>query len=294
MPTESSVFGQVEMDLQNRKFNAALMKLGRVSLQFSKDISFLKYLSETLRGLGDYTALIKALKELNRQQPDVALEIEIMELLYKNAHINEALDIALGLQERQITEAQKKIVCLTLLRIYTEENDFDGVQEVLDQAGRLLDANDFKFWVQGLVFLSNNERNQAVAQFRKAVQINPNNDQAWVSLALVHQEMGDEELSLANLEKALDCNPMNNAAVKLYSQWTAKCSDKTTKALESVRFYLADQGFDEEISLCHVQLLCRMKFWSAATDEISKLILTHPRNLNYVVMKKNLEQNLNI
>jgi len=294
MLASSSVFGQVETDLKNKKFNFALMKLGGMSVQFSKDVSFLTYLSQTLRGLGDQMALIKTLKELNRQQPSAKVEVEIMELLYKNAHINEALDIALSLQEREISPTEMKTVSLTLLRIYIEENDFEGVQEVLNQASTLLAGNDFLHWAQGLVYLSNSEKNQAVAQFRKAVQLNPLNDQAWVSLALVHQEMGDDELAIANLEKALDCNSMNNSAVKLYSQWAAKRVDKISKALESVRFYLTEHGFDEEISVCHIQLLCHMKFWTDATNELSKLIVSHPRNLNYVAMKKNLEQSLNM
>ncbi len=270
------------------------MKLGAVSVQFSKDVDYLTYLSQALRGLGDQLALIKTLKELQRQQPNDSNEVEIMDLLYKNAHINEALDIALTLQERPMSIANKQAVYLTLLKIYIEENDFEGVQEVLDQSTVLLTGSDFASWAQGLVYLSNGEKNLAVAQFRKAVQLNPSNDQAWVSLALIHQEMGDEELAVANLEKALDCNPMNNSAVKLYSQLGFKRTDKTSKALHSVRFYLAEHGFDEEISVCHVQLLCHMKFWSEATSEINKLIVANPRNLNYVAMKKNLEQSLNM
>ena len=294
MLASSSVFGQVENHLRNKKFSSALMQLGGMSVQYSKDIAYLTYLSQTLRGLGDQLALIKTLKELQRQQPTESVEVEIMELLYKNAHINEALDIALGLQERPMSIADKQTVYLTLLRIYIEENDFEGVQEVLDQSAILLTGNDFAAWAQGLVHLSNGEKNLAVAQFRKAVQLNPANDQAWVSLALVHQDMGDDELAVANLEKALDCNPMNNSAVKLYSQWAVKRTDKTSKALQSLRFYLAEHGFDEEISVCHVQLLCHLKFWSEATNEINKLIIANPRNLNYIAMKKNLEQSLNM
>jgi tetratricopeptide (TPR) repeat protein len=294
MLASSSVFGQVENYLKNKKFNSALMQLGGMSVKYSKDVGYLTYLSQTLRGLGDQDALIKTLKELHRQQPNETVEVEIMELLYKNAHINEALDIALGLQEKPMSIADKQTVYLTLLRIYIEENDFEGVQEVLNQSTVMLTGNDFASWAQGLVYLSNGEKNLAVAQFRKAVQLNPANDQAWVSLAVVHQEMGDDELALANLEKALDCNPMNNSAVKLYSQWGSKRIDKTAKALQSVRFYLTEHGFDEEISVCHVQLLCHLKFWSEATSEMNKLIIANPRNLNYVAMKKNLEQNINM
>ena len=75
---ELSVFGQVELDLLNRKFNSAMMRLTSMSSQFSKNISYLKYLSQALRAMGDQSALIKTLKELNRQQHDLKTEIEII------------------------------------------------------------------------------------------------------------------------------------------------------------------------------------------------------------------------
>lgn len=294
MPLETSVFGQVETDLKNRKYNSALRKLSLLSVRHSKNIQYLICLSQALKALGDQDALIKTLKELNRQQADIETEIEIMALLYKNAQINEALDIGLSLQDKNLTATQKTNLYCTLMRIYIEENDFDGVKEMVEQSEEIVNQNDFMLWAHGLACLSNNDRNQALSRFRKAVELNPKNDQVWVSLALVHQQMGDEELGLANLEKALDCNPLNNAAVKLYSQWAIKKSDKAQKALDSVRFYLTEHEFDEEISVCHVQLLCQMKHFNTAQSEIQKLILTHPRNINYPEMKKNLEQNLNL
>ncbi len=294
LPLEMSVFGQVELDLLNRKFYAAMMKLTSLSLQFSKNTKYLKYLAQALRAIGDQSALIKTLKELNRQQPEIKVEIEIMELLYKNAHINEALDMGLALQEKKLTDPQRNSVYLTLIKIYIEENDFEGVQEILDQGANQIQKSDFISWAQGLVFLSHNDKNQALLYFRKAIQLNDRNDQAWVSLALVHHDMGDEELALGNLERALDCNPLNNAAVKMYSQWSIKKTEKAQRALESVRFYLSEQAFDEEISVCHVQLLCRLQFWGTAQEEMHKLILTHPQNLSYVEMKKNLAPHLNL
>ncbi len=291
---DMSVFGQVELDLINRKFNSAMMRLTSMSLQFSKNPIYLRYLCQALRAIGDQMALVKTLKELNRQESNPEIEIEIMDLLYKNAHINEALDIALILQEKPLSANQRNAVHLTLMKIYIEENDFEGVQEILDQGARLMQTNDFVLWAQGLVQLSNGDKNQALQSFRKAIHANDRNDQAWVSLALVHFEMGDEELALGNLEQALDCNPLNNAAVKLYSQWALRKTDKAKKALHSIRFYLSEHGFDEEISWCHVQLLCGLKHFNAATAELNKLILTHPQNLNYTEMKKNLAPHLNV
>ncbi len=294
MPLELSVFGQVEKDIATKKYSAALRKLSFLSVENSKNITYLKYLCEVLNGLGDEEALIKALKELNRQSPNIELEIEIMRLLYKNAHINEALDIGLSLQETNLTLDQKKNLICILMKIYVEENDFEGIKEIVEQAGEIVSGNDFMLWADGLACLSGQELNQALIRFRRAVSINPQNDQVWVSLALVHYDMGDEELAIANLEKALDCNPLNNAAVKLYSQWVTRGSDKAQRALSSVQNYLCEHEFDEEISVCHVQLLCRLQHFSDAQCEVSKLIVTHPQNINYRQMKKNLEQNLNM
>jgi tetratricopeptide (TPR) repeat protein len=292
--SSSSVLSQVEHDLKNKKYTSALQKLSSVSNQMSKNIDYLYSLAKVLKAQSDIGPLIKTLRQITKQSDSVAVEIELMQLLYKNGQINEALDVGLAVQEKKLTQAQKMTLVHLLMKIYIEENDFDGVQEVLEQSATQLPQSDFMHWAQGLVYVSQNEPNHALISFRLAIELNAKNDQAWVSLALLHHEMGDEELALANLETSLDCNPYNNAAVKLYSLWTQKKLDKTLRALNSVQFYLSEHDFDEEISLCHVQLLCRLQHWTAADTEVEKLILTYPKNLNYREMKKNLEQNLNM
>jgi tetratricopeptide (TPR) repeat protein len=294
MPLETSVFGQVESDLKNKKYNLALQRLLQISVQYSKSPTYLIYLAQVLRGMGDQTALIKTLTELNKLQPSRDIEIELMSLLYKNGQINESLDIGLSLGDKTVTAKQKLAIDHILLKIYIEENDFEGVQELIDHNQDFLMHDDFFIWAQGLVYLSRQNRYKALQFFRKSLQLNNQNDQAWVSLALIHHEMADDELALANLEKALDCNPMNNVAVKLYSTWSAQKSENDQKALSSIQFYLSENEFDEEISLCHVELLSRLEKWNEAQYEINRLILTHPRNINYPEVKKNLVQNLNM
>ncbi len=293
MPDHLIVFGQVEEIILQKKFGLALQKLSSVSITHSKDIVYLRLLAKILKSHVDRSALIKTLKEIVKLESKAADQLELMALLYKNGQINESLDIGLALQEKNILPDQKIQLSELLMKIYIEENDFDGVQDVIDQYFGI-SKSSFICWAQGLVDLANQNKHKALFNFRKAIDLNPHNDQAWVSLALLHDEMGDRELAFANLENSLDCNPLNNAAVKLYATWAQKDFEKRPKALSSVRFYLCEHEFDEEISLCHVQILCRMQFWSEAESEIEKLILTHPRNLNYRDMKKNLEQNLNM
>ena len=284
----SLVVSQVESDLRNKKFNSALGKLTTISLTHSHDLVYLNLLAQVLRGLRDDRALIKTLSEMSALAHDASLEIELMSLLYKNGYLNEALDVGLHLQTISLSPQQNKELLYLLTHIYIEENDFEGAREVIGQLDSADQLSDFILWSQGLISLFESDNNQALAYFRQAVALNKNYDQAWVSLALLHHEMGDFELALANLEMALDCNQLNQAAVKLYSQWTEGLPLKTESALQKIRFYLLNYNFDEEISLCHIQKLCALGSWKMVGHEVEKLRNAHPHKVTYHDMKKKL------
>ncbi len=298
MPQTSLVFGQVESDLKNKKYSSAMMKLGSISVQYSKDIVFLNYLAKTQKALSDVSGLIRTLKEINKIDSTPGCQLELMKVLYAEGSINEALDIGLALHDAVLSEREIKILSHTMLRIFIEENDFDGVQETIakfDLAGEPLgEQDDFMQWAMGLVSVYRNDKNAALNYFRKSVELNNNNDQAWVSLAMLHDEMGDRELALANLEMALDHNPLNHAAVKLYSAWAPKIKEKIPAALSRIQFYLSENEFDEEISLCHIQVLTQVRSWKSVDFEINKLILTQPQNTSYRDLKKKLNYSLDI
>lgn len=294
MPQQNSVFSHVSKDIELKKFNQAMMKLSSLSLKYSKDVQFLTYLAQTQKALNDTNGLIKTLTEMIKFNSHPSWKIELMQQLYIDGRINQALDIGLELQGMQLPESDTKKVSNLLIKIYIEENDFEGVSEVIGSFNLVDQSDDFICWSMGLVNLSRGDKNLALECFRKAVNINNGNDRAWVSLALLHHEMGDNELALANLEKSLDLNPLNSSAVKLYSSWTQKNGDKIGSAIGRIRFYLSEYEFDEEISLCHVQMLCQTRSWQEANFEIDKLIFTHPQNAAYFNLKKNLGVNLKL
>jgi len=64
--------------------------------------------------------------------------------------------------------------------------------------------------------------NRATDCFRHALFLNNRNDQAWVGLSLCHRVRGDYELAAANLERALDENPLNETAISLLMEWAAE------------------------------------------------------------------------
>lgn len=294
MPLNSSVFGQVEMDLKNKKYSSAMMRLGSVSVKYSKDIIFLNYLAKTQKALSDVGGLIRTLKEINKIDSTPGCQLELMKVLYAEGAINEALDLGLALHEEDLSDRESKILSHMMLKIFIEENDFDGVHETIVKFGPTAENDDFMQWAMGLVSLSRNDKNSALTYFRKAVELNSHNDQAWVSLAMLHDEMGDRELALANIEMALDHNPLSHAAVKLYAAWAPKDKAKIPATLSRIQFYLAENEFDEEISLCHIQVLTQTQSWKNVDFEINKLILTQPYNPSYREMKRKLDYSLDI
>lgn len=281
------VFGQVKQSLRNKKYYAALRQLSDLSLKYSKEINYLMYLSETQAALKDYNNLLKTQIEIVRQRGFVEDHLNLMRLYYKLNFRNEALDVGLNLQSQRLSETQEMQLGQLLIKIYLEENDFEGAQEVIQRLTKMQD-NDFVQWAQGVIFLNSDQKDKAIECFRQAVQLNPQNDQAWVSLGMMHKEMGDEDLHLANIEKAIDLNPFNSSALKMLSTSVGRKQDKAEAIFGSVRFYLQEHCFDEEISLCHLQMLCQTKQWQTAELEMEKLMLDKPHSEMFKNIKKSM------
>lgn len=289
MPQSNSVFGPVEKDFQQHRYTSAMMKLVSLSNTHSKDLGFLTLLARAQKALADFTGLIKTLQvaaEITQSVPD---RIELMNVLYSQGRLNEALDVALLLQEMTLTPTEAKLLSHCLVKIYVEFSDYEGLQEVITKSENALN-DDVLLWANGLVHLSNGEKNDALDTFRKAVLVNNLNDQAWVSLSILHEEMGDRELAMANLERALDANPNNSIGLKLMTKWYRRDAEQTANMMNKVRHYLAQYEFDEEISLCHLQMLKEVNDLRSARFEVEKLFLNNPANSKYAAMKSDLKK----
>lgn len=289
MPQSNSVFGLVEKDFQQRRFTSAMIKLVSISNTHSKDLEFLALLARVQAALADFAGLIKTLQVAAEITKSVADRIELMNVLYSQGRLNEALDVALVLQEMPLAPAEVKRLSHCLVKIYVEFSDYEGLQEVITNSENTLN-DDVLLWANGLVHLSNGEKNDALDSFRKAVLVNNLNDQAWVSLSILHEEMGDRELAMANLERALDANPSNSIGLKLMTKWYRRDTEQTANMMKKVRHYLAQYEFDEEISLCHFQMLKDANDLGSARFEVEKLFLNDPANSKYASMKSDFKK----
>ncbi|MGZ3691727.1 MAG: tetratricopeptide repeat protein [Pseudobdellovibrio sp.] len=289
MPQTQSVFGLVEQDLVNRNYSAAMKRLVSVSNTYSSDSRFLSLLSFTQKALGDLSGQIKTLQVIaNLTQAHVAY-LDYMSALYNEGRLNEALDIGLILQEMELNDINARYFARMMVKIYLEFCDYEGVEEVLARYEIKHEMDDLMLWALGFVSLAYSDQNKAVDYFRRAVEMNPANDQAWVSLAMLHEDMGDRELALANLEKALDANPQNATGLKMMAKWHRTELEATRKIINRLDYYLSNHNFDEEVSLCYVQLLAENNSPEAACFEIDKQILNNPNHQEFLRIKNNLQ-----
>lgn len=290
MPNTSVVLGLVEQDIANKKFSSAMMKLVSVSNELSKDVKFLSLLAITQKALSDFSGHIKTLAALAGQTGSHVSYLDYMAALYAEGRLNEALDVGLHLQDQELNDINAKYFTRMMVRIYLEFCDYEGVSEVIEKYCLGRDADDLMNWAMGFVCLTEGQREQAIDYFRKSIELNAQNDQAWISLAMLHEDMGDRELALANLERALDINPTNSTGLKLMTKWHRRDLESVRNTMERLSYYLSRHSFDEEVSLCYVQVLRENNAKQVAQFELEKLLLNNPQNETALKLKNDLHE----
>ena len=140
----------------------------------------------------------------------------------------------------------------------------------------------------GTLAMQKADTQTALERFRGALEIDSRNDKAWVGLGMVHHDMGDLVLARANIENAMDINPLNRTAVQLAATWALRDHDLgfAVEGLQNyVGQYVGDTSFktdaaahfcDEEMSLLLIHLLCLRNQFVEAKLEVERLLLWNP------------------
>lgn len=125
--------------------------------------------------------------------------------------------------------------------------DLDGAQEAYEKAFLIFPGSDVLQVNFGTLWVQRGEWNLATECFRQALFLNSDNDKAWVGLALCHRVRGDFDLAFANLDRAMDENPLNETALALLLDW---CRDQQEFRRARVRFtaYIDEGGFQPPLS----------------------------------------------
>lgn len=268
----NSQFQTAQDFFKQGQYKKSFLNLIHLSSDFSNDPEFLRLLSQVQMSLKDFAGQLKTLHVLSRKSQAVEDKVKYMMALFSQGHRNESLDEALKLLSLPLSKAEKVFVFKTLIRIYSLENDFEGLEDVCRELNSLGIDDAEVSYSQALVEAAKGELDQAIDYLRKAVNENPAFDTGWAALGLYHFKKGDIELAKGNLEKALDINPTNTTALKHISNWVDDSQpDELDSTLKKVNYYLQKFNFDEEISECHANLLIKKGKADLAQLEIDKL-----------------------
>lgn len=165
--------------------------------------------------------------------------------------------------------------------------DFEAAEEHYHRAFAIDEKSAVLYVNLGTLAMQKADTQNALEKFRGALELDAKNDKAWVGLGMVHHDMGDFVLARANIENAIDINPLNRTAVQLAATWAVRDHDLgfAIDALQEyvgsyvgVADYASDEAafVDEEMSLLLIHLLCLRNQFMEAKLELERLMLWNP------------------
>jgi len=195
-----------------------------------------------------YEEAEKVLRDLLRREncfevlEGLALCLYNLEHWGECAHISrQALMLGEGFRDQRFQLL--KFLGNSLIRI----RDYEGAREAYEKAFLINPGSDVLQVNFGTLCIQEEDWNQAIECFRHALFLNCDNDKAWVGLGLCHRTRGDLELAFANVERALDQDPLNETALSLLLDWSRDQSE-FRKAAPRFTDFVDAGGFSTTLS----------------------------------------------
>jgi tetratricopeptide (TPR) repeat protein len=165
----------------------------------------------------------------------------------------------------------------TMGNIFVRRGDLDSAEDSYHKAHRLNPDSDILHVNFGTLSIQRQNWEDACGKFRKALEFNLANDKAWVGLAICHRMKGDHELAWGNIEAALEYNALNEVALGLALDWGTQ-DGREFRALELIRAFLIEGGWNEKMSLAFAWLSWRRGDTQIALFELERLLAVNPEN----------------
>lgn len=280
LPSCDDLLENAEVLIRNGELNLAKNLLGR-SLQFyPKNLKLLNFFAEVSVVLEDWPMVAKAYECIVNIENNEDNIIKLSESLQKIGSSKLAKELLLDLLARQnISEENQFQVYKDLGNLSVGDGDFETAEEFYNKAFAMNPDSDVLLVNYGTLELQRCQLEDAGARFRSALALNTKNARAWLGLALVHKQFGDDDLALGNVIKSLDYDPNNSLAMKTYVEW---CVNKgmASEALEKVSEFLEVNDQNSEFALIQSQLFFVVGRFQHAKLAVEKSLVLDPKNAN--------------
>jgi tetratricopeptide (TPR) repeat protein len=255
----------------------ALNMLRVACSKHSEDLDLLKTIASFLENMHNLAEALKIRQQILRLDynfENLRLKARCEFDLGQDSNSLQSYFEALSMLHDQSTDAAFEIY-KNIGNIYVRSSDYESAEENYNKAHALVPISDVLMVNYGTLEVQRGEMMKALDRFRQAVAINPLNDKAWTGLAMIHNEFGDHELALGNLQKALDSGVCNRTALMLYAKWMIR-ERQALKAIPAIESYLETVQQDEEMSFVLVHLFCECKEFGLAFIELEKILAWNP------------------
>lgn len=257
-------------------YRLALNILRSILMRRPDDLQALERMGRCLKEEGRYEEALKCYRALTRLGKKLDAQISMAEIYY----LSERDELALATYRdvlKNVIEDQDRLfeIYKNVGNIHVRAGDFDAAQEFYDKAYTIRPNSDILMVNYGTLEIQRENLGEAVERFRRAVELNPENDRAWVGLAMVHRQMGDHELAWANGLRALDINKGNRTAVRLIVEWGVM-EHKFSDAIRRLQEYLEIDGEDAEMSFTLAKLFTQVGRLAEARLEIERVLALDP------------------
>lgn len=197
-----------------------------------------------------------------------------------------------------------------------DEEKFDEAEKMLNDIIKKEPKNAEAYHNLGVIEFSRFHYKNAVAKFKKAIEINPNEFQSQFLLADCYRNMDDlvnaekalrkaiemkhDEFAMMNLAEICTKQGKMDEAEKIYSDLVKKSPNSgeaklglasirlnqgmITEALEMVNSVISSGDYPEAHNI-KAQLLLENKMYSEALEEVSKALASSPNNQKYLATR---------
>ncbi len=280
--------------VQSGEYGLAQNLLGRVLDVDPYEREAIRWMGFCFTKMGKLDEALTCYLALCEIQPDMVTLSLVAESHYLMNHDVQAKEYYLRALE-VIEDAHPILfdIYKNLGNLVLREGDFAQAEEYYNRA-HTIDPNSDTLRVNyGTLEIQRESYVEALKHFREALQINPKNDKAWVGLALIHHQLGDGDLAIANLERALDFNSFNVTALKLFAEW-ATTGERVVLVIDRLKVYLESSGDDVEIAFLLAKVFVLAGRLSEALIEMERVLALDPNIEGGVKLCRLIEEQIKL
>lgn len=258
--------------LAGGKAKQALLKLIKLSQNYSHNLDYLYLLADVQGELGDTRNQLKTLRLIQTTSNKTADKIAFFKMCIFGGELKELNGLLANVDYTMLTSKEQVQLLDLELELAIHHGEVEKIYTCQRKYEDLKRTSARYYYSLALINLKNNQESEALENLRTSLTMDARMDTSWTALALLHHKIGDVDLALANLQKALDSNPYNQTALKLFSSWSFD-QVRMNKAESYLNFYLDRYSFDESMTMNKINLLEKNGFDDAAECEYLKLKL---------------------